>query len=55
MRLVHTKAAINAALTKSFQAATSIAEAAAALTTSFEALNTGFGSFLYSDQHPSHS
>jgi len=52
-RLANTKAAIYTALMKGFQAGISISETAVEFTTSFDALNTGFGSFLYSDQHPS--
>lgn len=53
MRLANTKAAIYIALMKSFQAGTSISKTVVELTTSFDALNTGFGIFLYSDQHTS--
>lgn len=53
MRLANTKAAIYIALMKSFQAGISISRTVVELTTSFDALNTGFGSFLYSDQHTS--
>lgn len=50
MRLEDTKAA-NYTTQEELEAGTSIAKSVVGLTTRFGALNTGFGNFLYSDQH----
>lgn len=50
MRLEDTKAA-NYRTQEELEAGTSISKTVVELTTGFDALNTGFGNLLYSDQH----